>query len=217
MHTTQVATREASAATPGNTYASLLSLMDSVLPWKKLNALARIQGSGFPAARTETLLRIYLVQEWFGLSDDATEAALHDSISIRAFVRLDALYGDPPDLSVIRRFRQQLNSWEGRPSIRSTVDQYLLANRYFVRNGSRLEPVLVRYDQQSGLLGPLAEQFQRMSTPYQLADILRFNAIYRQVYSELNPAERQRAEQFVDRLIDGVACRSYVSRIFGVV
>jgi hypothetical protein len=56
-----------------------------------------------------------------------------------------------------------------------------------------------------------------MSRPYELLEILRFNAIYRDIFRELNPAERQRAEQFVDRLIDGVASPAYVPRIFGVV
>lgn len=213
----ELAADERSVSTHRNPYASLLTSLDGVLPWKKLNYLARTYGGVVPLPRAEMLLRIYLVQQWFGLSDDTTEAAMHDSVAIRAFARLDQNPDDIPEMSELRRFRQNMNEGEGRFSLKSTIDQCLSANRYSIRSGSRLDPVLVRYDQRSGHLDPLADQFDRMPSPYQLPDILRFNAIYRQVYSDLNPAERKRAEEFVDRLIEGAASSSYVPRIFGVV
>ncbi|MFO1419019.1 MAG: transposase [Methylotetracoccus sp.] len=200
-----------------NPYASLLTSLDAVLPWKKLNYLARTYGGVLPLPRAETLLRIYLVQQWFGLSDDATEGAMHDSVAIRAFAGLDQHPVDIPEMSELHHFRLNISEGEGGLSIKSTIDQCLSANRYFIRSGSRLDPVLVRYDQRSGHLDPLSEQFDRMAAPYQLPDILRFNAIYRRVYSDLNHAERKRAEEFVDRLIEGAASSSYIPRIFGVV
>jgi IS5 family transposase len=35
------------------------------------------------------MLRIYFLQQWYGLSDEALEDALYDSIAMRAFAGID--------------------------------------------------------------------------------------------------------------------------------
>ena len=35
------------------------------------------------------MLRIHFLQHWFNLADEACEDALHDSISLRRFARID--------------------------------------------------------------------------------------------------------------------------------
>jgi IS5 family transposase len=191
--------------------------MDQALPWTRLLGLAHTSRSDCPPARLECLLRIYLVQSWFGLSDHGVETALHDSLSIRSFAGLDDGIILPPNEREIRDFRDRMGREGIKKAVKAMVHQYLLANRYFLREGSRIDPVLGRYDEHTGYFGRLAAQFEAMSRPYQLRDILRFNAIYREVFDVLNAAEKQRAEHFVERLIDGVACPSYVPKILGVV
>lgn len=200
-----------------NSQAAFLSTMDQVLPWTQLRGLARPGQTDCPPARLERMLRIYLVQEWFGLSDQAAETALHDSLSIRAFAGVDQGNIFMPSAREIREFRECMDSGAAGRTVKAKVDRYLLANRYFLRSGSRIDPVLGRYDQQTGYLRPLADYFERMSRPYELREILQFNAIYRDLFEQLNAAERQRAEQFVEHLIDGAASPDYVPRIFGVV
>ena len=202
---------------PVTSHGAFLSTMDQVLPWTKLLGLVRPSQSDCPLARLERMLKIYLVQGWFGLSDHAAETALHDSLSIREFVGVDEVNIFTPNLLEIQAFRQRLESGGARKTVQATVNQYLLANRYFLREGSRIDPVLGRYDEHTGYLGHLAAHFEAMSRPYQLKEILRFNAIYREVFNALNAAEKQCAEQFVERLIDGVACATYIPKIFGVV
>lgn len=90
--------------------ARFLEEMDSVVPWADLVALVEPHrpGRGRPGRqpfRTETLLRMYLVQCWFNLSDAAAEDALWDSRSARAFVGCGE---GVPDATTLLRFRRLL-------------------------------------------------------------------------------------------------------------
>ncbi len=67
--------------------------MNAVVPWQALVALAYPFAPKFgplgrrPAFALETMLRIHFMQQWFGLSDPATEEALHDAPLYQAFVQ----------------------------------------------------------------------------------------------------------------------------------
>lgn len=45
----------------------------------------------------EKMLRMYLLQIWFNLSDPATEDAIYDSYAMRRFTGIDFMTGDVPD------------------------------------------------------------------------------------------------------------------------
>lgn len=195
----------------------LLSVMDSIMPWPKLRNLMQGKITDIPAVRLESLLRLYLVQHWFGLCDWAVVTALQDSQSIRTFSAFEKHKLALPRRIEIAEFRRRLENSGLACTIKVMVDRYLLANRYFLSPGSHRDPVLVRYDAESGKLAPLAEHFRSMARPYELNEILEFNGIYRRVFHDLNPAERRLAERYVERLIDDAANPQYVPRIFGVV
>jgi IS5 family transposase len=44
---------------------------------------------GRPPVGLERKLRIYFLQQWYGLSDEGLEDALYDSIAMRAFAGID--------------------------------------------------------------------------------------------------------------------------------
>ena len=56
----------------------------------------------------EIVLRAYLVQNFFSLSDEATEDAIYDSLATRKFVGISTNEKDIPDHSTICRFRNLL-------------------------------------------------------------------------------------------------------------
>jgi IS5 family transposase len=58
-----------------------------------------------PSIGVETMLRIYLVQQRFNLSDRADEDALYDSKAIRRFAGVELGEGAVPDERTILRFR----------------------------------------------------------------------------------------------------------------
>ena len=73
--------------------AAFLAEMERVVPWAALCALIEPfypkPGNGRPPVGVERMLRIYLLQQWFNLSDPAVEEALYDSLAMRRFVDID--------------------------------------------------------------------------------------------------------------------------------
>lgn len=63
---------------------------------------------GRPPKPLEIALRTYLVQNFFTLSDEGTEDAVVDILSVRRFVGISSNDGDIPDKSTICRFRNLL-------------------------------------------------------------------------------------------------------------
>ena len=84
--------------------------MDAVLPWADLlQPILRHYpkpGHGRRPIPAATMLRIYFMQQWYGLSDPAMEDSLYDVASMRRFagVGLDAI----PDETTICTFRHFL-------------------------------------------------------------------------------------------------------------
>ncbi len=56
--------------------------MDQVVPWKGLIALIE---PGRPAYPLMAMLRVHLMQNWFGYSDPAMEEALYETTILRQF------------------------------------------------------------------------------------------------------------------------------------
>ena len=69
---------------------SFLKIMDAIIPWEAWTELIRpfyFKGvQGRPPRGIELMLRMYLLQVWFNLSDEVTEDAICDSYAMRSFV-----------------------------------------------------------------------------------------------------------------------------------
>ena len=67
--------------------AVFLREMERVVPWSALCGLIEPfyprPGNGRPPVGVERMLRLYLLQQWFNLSDPAVEEALYDSRAMR--------------------------------------------------------------------------------------------------------------------------------------
>ena len=63
---------------------------------------------GRPRRRIETVLRMYLLQIWFNLSDGGIEDAIYDSSCMRKFMGLDFLTESVPDATTLLKFRHLL-------------------------------------------------------------------------------------------------------------
>src|ERR1700681_3711056 len=89
--------------------AQFLIQMHQVVPWATLCALiephCREGLKSPPSVGIEKMLRVYLLQQWFNLSDSAAEEALYDSVAMREFVGIDLGREPAPDHNTIWRFR----------------------------------------------------------------------------------------------------------------
>ena len=95
-------------------FLEVMNMMNLLVPWTEILGLLRrhaTEGSmGRPPFALETMLRIHLLQQFFGLSDPAKEEALHDVPLYREFARLDVGMSRMPDESNILRFRHFLEA-----------------------------------------------------------------------------------------------------------
>lgn len=70
-----------------------LNMMDKIIPWNEwINLIKPYYPSGKrgrPTRGIETMLRMYLMQNWFNLSDAAIEDTIYDSYAMRSFMHID--------------------------------------------------------------------------------------------------------------------------------
>src|SRR5471032_765188 len=78
-----------------------LAEMEVVVPWARLveglRPLYPKGERGRPPIGLERMLRVYFLQQWYGLADEALEDALYDSQALRGFARSDLAAEGVPD------------------------------------------------------------------------------------------------------------------------
>lgn len=126
--------------------ARFLAEMDRVVPWSRLEALiAPVYPKGL-RGRTpyplSSLLRCYLMQNWFGFSDPAMEDALYEIASIRRFAGLD-LGSGLPDETTLLKFRRRLETHELTDALFNEVNVYLTEKQLLVRKGSMIDATII--------------------------------------------------------------------------
>ena len=89
-----------------------LESIDKMIPWDDwVNIIAPYYPSGKrgrPVRGIETMLRMYLMQNWFNLSDAAIEDTIYDSYAMRSFMHLDFSCEQVPDATTLLKFRHLL-------------------------------------------------------------------------------------------------------------
>ncbi len=123
-----------------------LSEMDRVVPWKGLEELIRPHYPAFGRGRQPyplgSMLRVHLVQQWFGYADEAMEEALIDQPLLRRFAGLDG--GDSlPDETTILRFRRMLEENQLAPSILKVVNHLLSEQGLLLKRGTVVDATLI--------------------------------------------------------------------------
>jgi IS5 family transposase len=89
------------------------------------------------------MLRIHLLQQFFGHSDPAMEEALHDIPLYREFAHLDAGLTRLPDESTILRFRHLLEQHQLAPQILASVNARLMARGLLLKSGTVVDATLI--------------------------------------------------------------------------
>ena len=124
-----------------------LDEMDRVIPWSQLLALiaphAPAGKTGRPPFATEVMLRIHLLQQFFGHSDPAMEEALHDIPLYREFAQLDVGTTRLPDESTILRFRHLLEAHDLGAQILEAVNAQLQRQGLLLKTGTVVDATLI--------------------------------------------------------------------------
>ena len=89
-----------------------LEIMDEIIPWDEwVSLIVPYYPSGKrgrPPIEIETMLRMYLLQCWFSLSDESVEDAIYDSYAMRKFMGINFFEQDVPDATTLLHFRHLL-------------------------------------------------------------------------------------------------------------
>ena len=125
-----------------------LEEMLAVVPWDALVArivpFAPAGATGRPPHPVLLLLRVHFLQQWFALSDEAVEDALHDFQVYRAFAGIDPGTTGVPDATTIQRFRHLLERHDLATALLDTVNALLEARGLMVRRGTLVDAKLVK-------------------------------------------------------------------------
>ena len=124
-----------------------LEEMDRVIPWTELQQVIKRYypkaGNGRQPMPLETMLRIYFMQQWYGLSDPAMEDALYDIESLRRFAGIDMEVDVIPDETTILNFRHLLEKHELTKQIFEKTQQYLTEKGLLLREGTIVDATII--------------------------------------------------------------------------
>ncbi|WP_114962338.1 IS5 family transposase [Tritonibacter mobilis] len=124
-----------------------LAEMDQVVPWPRLEALIAPHYTkprkGRPQMPLSVMLRIYFLQQWYGLSDPGAEEALYDIHSMQASAGLDLGHDAIPDETTILNFRHLLERHNLTQALFSEVSSFLEERALLLRGGTIMDATLI--------------------------------------------------------------------------
>ena len=122
-----------------------LAEMEEILPWKVLLGVVRRhypkRGSGRPPIGLEPMLRIYFMQQRYGLSDPAMEDSLYDITAMRRFAGLS--FNEIPDETTILRFRHMLERHNVTEKLFRKTEQYLSERNLILSEGTIVDATII--------------------------------------------------------------------------
>ncbi len=124
-----------------------LKAMDALVPWsalcKEIAPHYPKAGNGRPPVGLERMLRMYFVQHWFNLADQACEEALYDSTNLRRFVGIDLGREPVPDATTLLRFRRMLELKKLGEALFLRVNEELKRRGYKVQTGTIVDATII--------------------------------------------------------------------------
>ena len=124
-----------------------LTRMEALLPWAQLLAVIEPfypKGQrGRPPLGLERMLRVYFLQQWYGLADEALEDALYDSQALQSFARIDLAAEGVPDATTLLKFRRLLETHDLCKGLFSAINADLTARGLLLREGTLVDATLI--------------------------------------------------------------------------
>jgi len=125
-----------------------LAEIEAATPWPALVAALlpyypKGDGRGRPPIGLERMLRMYIVQQCFGLSDEGVEDAIYDSQAIRSFVGIDLTHESAPDATTLLKFRRLLEQHQLTKRIFNEINGHLASRGLTMREGTIVDATLI--------------------------------------------------------------------------
>ena len=124
-----------------------LARMEKLIPWSQLLAVIEPfypKGErGRPPVGLERMLRVYFLQQWYGLADEAIEDALYDSHALQSFARIDLAAEGVPDATTLLKFRRLLETHDLCKGLFAAINADLAARGLLLRAGTLVDATLI--------------------------------------------------------------------------
>ena len=124
-----------------------LGEMERVVPWSRLVSLIEPHyptgKRGRPPVGIERMLRLYFLQQWYGLADEALEDTLYDSQAMRSFAGIDLGRESVPDATTLLKFRHLLEANELTRRIFEEVGALLSERKLLMREGTLVDATII--------------------------------------------------------------------------
>lgn len=124
-----------------------LQKMDEIIPWKDWCEMIRPYypsgKRGRPTRGIETMLRMYLMQCWFNLSDEGLEDAIYDSYAMRSFMKLNFHAEQVPDATTLLKFRHLLEEHHIGEKIFADIKARLDSAGLLMHGGTIVDATLI--------------------------------------------------------------------------
>lgn len=125
-----------------------LGEINAVTPWSALVAeiapfYPKGEGRGRPPVGLERMLRMYIAQQCFGLSDEGIEDAIYDSQAVRAFIGIDLNREAAPDATTLLKFRRLLESQGLTQRIFTAINIHLAQKGLLLKEGTVVDATII--------------------------------------------------------------------------
>ena len=125
-----------------------LGEIDAVTPWAALVAevepfYPKGDGRGRPPMGVNRMLRMYIAQQCFGLSDEGIEDAIYDSQAIRGFVGVDLTREAAPDATTLLKFRRLLETHQLTERIFAAINVHLAVKGLMLKEGTVVDATII--------------------------------------------------------------------------
>ena len=125
-----------------------LEKMEHVVPWARLVEVIEPYypkgvGRGHPPIGIERMLRMYCLQQWYGLADEAVEDAVYDSQALAKFMGNDSSREGVPDATTLMGFRHLLEANDLTRAMLVEVNAMLLERGLLMTQGTLVDATLI--------------------------------------------------------------------------
>ena len=121
-----------------------LEKMEAILPLERWCAIIRpyyyVKGSGRQPIELEIMLKMYLLSNWFNLSDEQAEDLLCENMTVRKYVGID---GDAPDSTTLCKFRHILEDNDLTQAIFEDLARVLQTNSVMLKEGTIIDATFI--------------------------------------------------------------------------
>lgn len=124
-----------------------LDIMNEIIPWEEWASYIAPHyprgKRGRPPMGIEKMLRMYLLQCWFNLSDEGVEDAIYDSYAMRKFMGINFFEEQVPDATTLLKFRHLMEEHKIGEQLFRAINYVIEQSGYMMRGGTIVDATII--------------------------------------------------------------------------